>query len=112
VSEVNWLLGKNKNETLTFIVYFVSLGLLQSQILNLQSAIYDCPSARPRVFLRQAQDKLPRRRNVRGPIPPAELFGTRRKRLRGAWHTFLQGLATAICKTFGPDGIPACFLNR
>jgi len=33
---------------------------------------YDCPPARPRMFLRQAQDRLPLRRTVQvrlGPIP-------------------------------------------
>ena len=64
---------------------------------------YDRPSGRSRVFLRRAQDRLILRRTdqVRLGSNPLRLPGTRRKRLRCAWHTLLHGLVTAIRETFG-----------
>jgi hypothetical protein len=64
---------------------------------------YDRPSGRPRVFLRRAQDRLILRRTdqVRLGSNPLRLPGTRRKRLRCAWHTLLHGLVTAIRETSG-----------
>jgi hypothetical protein len=59
--------------------------------------LYEPEAWRPRVFLRQAQDRLTLRRTVQvrlGPIP----------RYRGTvarWHAHLPGLATAIHQISG-----------
>ncbi|MDH3928808.1 MAG: hypothetical protein OEV22_12790 [Deltaproteobacteria bacterium] len=52
---------------------------------------YGRPSWRPRVFLRQAQDRRPLRRTVQVRLGTntLRLPGTRRKRLRCAWHAHL-----------------------
>jgi hypothetical protein len=55
------------------------------------------------VFLRQAQDKLTLRSTVQVRLGTntLRLPGTRRKRLRCAWHEHLHGLATAIHEISG-----------
>jgi hypothetical protein len=64
---------------------------------------YARPSGRPRVFLRLTQDKLTLRRTfqVRFEFESLRLPGTRRKRLRCAWHVHLHGLVTQNRETSG-----------
>jgi hypothetical protein len=68
---------------------------------------YGHPSGPARVFLRQAQDKLTLRRtvHVRLRCKTLRLPGTRRKRLRCAWHAHLHGLVTSIHETSGAGKI-------
>jgi hypothetical protein len=54
---------------------------------------YGRPSGRPRVFLRQAQDRLPLQR-----IPRS-----------AGWHAHLRSLATAIHETSGLEEWPTQF---
>jgi len=60
---------------------------------------YGHPSRRPRVsaFATYLQVRL----GTNPAVPRDELPGTRRKRLRCAWHAHLCGLATAIHETSG-----------
>ena len=69
--------------------------------------LYEPEAWRPRVFLRQAQDRLPLRRTIQVRLGTCTLRlpGTRRKRLRCAWHAHLRGLATAIHEISGLDAV-------
>jgi hypothetical protein len=64
---------------------------------------YGRPSWRPRVFLRQAQDKLILRRTVQVRFGTNTLHAAQAPALRAVarWHDHLHGLATAIHEISG-----------
>ena len=104
------VIEQNKNMPWISTSNLVLLDITQSTICNLQSAIHGRPSERPRLFLQQAQDRLPLgltgRAGLRAGLNGIEA-GTE-ARPTGSntpavarWQVHLHGFATAIRETSG-----------